>query len=154
MKRIQDLQAEIEALIDGDEARRNFYARTAEMAQRLAVIRAAGQQLQIVTAQDMEWGRDVSLWSSTRMERDAKDYISDNESEKNWKMIRGIIARHGGEMSRRSLSKLLSGRLKYRELEDILKDLADAGQIIVSKKIPERGGHPAVSYRFVPISEG
>ena len=144
----EKLKDDIEKLIDGDETRRNFYARTAEMAQRLAVIRAAGQQVQIIGVKDMEWGRDVSMWSSRRMERDARDYISDNEAQRNWKMIRGLIARHGGEMSRRNLANSLSGRLKYREIEDIIKDLIDAGQIIMTKKPQERGGHPLITYRY------
>lgn len=125
-----------------------YYARTAEMAVRLATILAAGRGSMAVTAEDMAWGRDVALWSATRMCALAKSYIAENDAQRLHNRVRRIIGSKGGRMSHRDLLRSLSGSVSKRELGDTMEQMTAAGTIIQHRSIPPLGGPVTITYEL------
>ena len=126
------LLREIEIAGDKDERREAFFARTAEMAVRLATIRASGCNAfkPTVSVADIEWGRDVAWWSATNIMRQSADYISETENESQAQDIVRIIRKEGGLMQKRALLRALNNRLKERDLRDLLNGMQANGRIV------------------------
>lgn len=123
-------------------------ARTAEMAIRLATIRAIGLQgiaAPVVTQDDLDWGIAFCTWSTERLIADVAEHMAENPLQAETKRIQRLI-RSRGRMKHRDLLRALGGRLKSRELEDILKGLKDAEVIVVEKVTPPAGGPATVWY--------
>ncbi|GAA0768753.1 bifunctional DNA primase/polymerase [Brevundimonas olei] len=123
-------------------------ARTAEMAIRLATIRAVGilgAQDPIVTLDDLEWGIDFCTWSAERLISDVAEHMAETPLQAESKRIQRLI-RARGRIKHRDLLRALGGRLRTREVEDIVKGLKDAEIIAVDKVIPPTGGTPTVWY--------
>ena len=135
----RDLADECERRGDENEAVPHF-ARTAETAVRLATIVAVGQNIDDprVSVADMEWGRDLALWSSERMADDAGDFVGDNDVAR----IRGRIMRKlkeakGKPVRDRELYQLLS--MKVKDLTEYMRDLHAMGRIR-REKVKSKGG--------------
>ncbi len=141
------LEAKVEEISD-DKHMEPFFARTAEIAVRMATIVAWGCGRMEVIREDMEWARDVALWSANNMAISAMDYMAENDHQKTYtKIIRMVENTSAKGLSRRDLLQRLRGAVKSKELEDMLKMAIEAGDIEQSKSIPTRGGHPAVTYK-------
>ncbi len=120
-----------------------FLARTVEMAQRLAVIRAVGinPAEPRVTVEDMEWGRQIALWSAERMMTDAQDYMAETQTQRDAMQVLRLI-RDRGPLKHRDLARALQHKMRPRDLQDTIKSLEDAGQVVVSEgERPPSGGH-------------
>lgn len=118
-----------------------FLSRTREMAVRLATIRALGISYMAprITVADMEWGRDLALWSAERMMEDANDYMSVNEHQATaMRILRVIKAR--GRIKKGDLLRAMQNRLKAKDLADHLSSLVESEQILVESIRPEAGG--------------
>jgi hypothetical protein len=125
-----------------------FFARVAEMAQRLATIRAMGQSASapVITADDMIWGRDLALWSAERMLAETAEHISENENQANTKRVLGLIKRNS-PCPHRTLLQRLGGIIKAAELGGIITNLEDAGLITTTVgERPAQGGRPPKVY--------
>jgi len=126
-----------------------FFTRTAEMAQRLAVIRAIGidPANPKVTLEDMDWGRDVAVWSAERMLEEAGEYmvetVHQGEAQRLLRVLKGR-----GWMTFRAISQSLKNRLKSKELRDMLDGLVDGGDLERREDQPPAGGHKIKSYRI------
>lgn len=126
-----------------------FFTRTAEMAQRLAVIRAIGMNPAApkVTLEDMDWGRDVAVWSAERMLEEAGEYmvetVHQGEAQRLLRVLKGR-----GWMTFRAISQSLKNRLKSKELRDMLDGLVDGGDLERREDQPPAGGHKIKSYRI------
>jgi hypothetical protein len=126
-----------------------FFTRTAEMAQRLAVIRAIGRDPAApkVTLEDMDWGRDVAVWSAERMLEEAGEYmvetVHQGEAQRLLRVLKGR-----GWMTFRAISQSLKNRLKSKELRDMLDGLVDGGDLERREDQPPAGGHKIKSYRI------
>lgn len=123
-----------------------FYARTHEMAIRLATIRAAGNMTDVVQAVDMEWGRDVAMWASDFTAMLAGKNIAENDYQRNYNRVLNAIAERKS-ISMRDLRRRVKG-LRELEWKDILAGLAAAEQVRVIKKTPPAGGPPSMIYEY------
>ena len=131
-----------------DEEVEPYFARTAEMAVRLATIRAAGCGRMQVTAEDMFWGRDVALWSAQRMARLGGNYIAENDNQRTHNKVMRIIAGKGGRITHRDLLRVIRGGITSRGLKDIMDQLMAAGEVVAHKSIPLTGGPPTITYEL------
>jgi hypothetical protein len=123
-----------------------YYARTGEMAIRLATIRAAGCGRMHVTAEDMAWGRDVALWSAARMAKLAGSYIAENDTQRLHNKVMRLLCGRGGRLKHRDLVRLLKGAVTSRGLKDIMDQMLASGEVVAHKSIPLAGGPPTILY--------
>jgi len=134
--------------VERREAEAAFLARTVEMAQRLAVIRAIGinPAAPSVSPEDIEWGRQIALWSAERMMADAADYMHETEFAKQSAAVLSAINR-AGRLQRNELVRKFYGRLDGRLLDGIVKSLVD-GEMVREEKVPAgpSGGRPKLVY--------
>jgi hypothetical protein len=146
------LRTDVRLRCHGDAQTRAISARTAEIAVRMATIRAAGEDPAhpIVTQAAMEWAAQVALWASKAMMRGAQDYIADSDNQSAANLVRRTIQQQEGRMRHRDLLRKLNHKIKDRDLKDIIRALAEAEQISVQKVIPEGGGTPSIWYTIVP----
>jgi hypothetical protein len=129
-----------------------FFTRTAEMAQRLAVIRAIGidPANPKVTLEDMDWGRDVAVWSAQRMVEESGEFMHENEHDQHMTAVRSIV-RKAGEISRSDLVKRVHRQMDSRRLEGVIKMLIDGDMIHEARgPIPVSGGRGKTLYRYGP----
>ena len=133
-----------------DLEREPFFARTAEIAIRLASIHALGCGRMEVERDDMIWGRDIAMWSAQNMSRVSGGYMAENETQKIYnRIIRFIDTSPDRTIHRRALLQKLKGAVKARDLEEMLKTAIDGGEIEETKKIPLQGGKPSVVYKML-----
>jgi hypothetical protein len=139
---------EITARGDADSTLEPFLARTAENALRLATIVAVGRDVDnpLIDAQTMTWAREFSVWSSDRLADGAGLYIADSDTQAAANAVRRAIQEDGGRVKRRDLLRKLQHRYKSRELEDVIKSLAESEHIRIEKVVPTGGGKPTMWY--------
>ena len=123
--------------------------RTAEIAVRLATVRAvgvAGADAQVSVA-DMEWGRDVALWSARRMIADASAYMSETEWQAKAKFVlRCITESPGRRITRTQLCKKVAHRFPARDLDALLKGLQEAAEVADNSSRSGKRGPEALTY--------
>lgn len=123
--------------------------RTAEMAIRLATVRAigiGGADAQVTVA-DMEWGRDVALWSAGRMIADAAAYMSETEWQAKAKFVlRCITDSPGRRITRTALCKKVAHRFPARDLDAIIKGLKDSEEVADNSSRSGARGPEALMY--------
>lgn len=137
----REVYQEFGRLLEDREADMAFLARTAEMAQRLATIRAVGIDpvSPVVTREDMIWGRDVALWSAERMMAETSDYMADTQNQAEAQRVIRTL-KEKGRMKHSDLLLAMRHRMKARDLKDLITGLADAGQVLVELERPASGG--------------
>lgn len=128
-----------------------FYARTAEMALRLASIRAAGRKSDQIEVADFIWARDLSLWSANRMKALAQGNIAENDTQRLHNRIISIMAENKGAASHSHIVQRLRGSVKSRDVKDAFELLLTGGNVTVSKAIPPAGGPPTITYKLVEL---
>lgn len=123
--------------------------RTAEIACRLATIRAIGiaGPDAVVTVGDVEWGREVALWSARRMIADTAAYMSESDHQARAK----FVLRHLNEapdryLSRTALCRKVNHRFDGRVLDLVLEGLLDAGQVRLNESDRKGPGRKATGY--------
>ena len=143
----ESLKAAVAEFTTEDNPAEPFYARTYEMALRLATVRAAGQGLAEVTAEDMRWGRDFAMASAAGMFAMAEDFISGSEHEANClSVLRYMKDRKGASVTLRDVSRRLS-TLKGRDVDEVIKSLCVQELIIERSPTPKPGakGRPSTA---------
>jgi hypothetical protein len=145
-ERVFDLLGEA---IEEREADAALLVRTAEMAVRLATIRAIGINHihPVVTVADMEWGRDLAMWSAERMIVDAADYMSETPAQADANLVYRLI-KERGSIDRSALLRKLQRKIKAEPLKGIVQLLADAGDIRIQKVEPPAGGPHKLVYHL------
>lgn len=144
----EGLLSDVERICRDDKVE-PYFARTAEMAIRLATILAAGRGAMEVTETDMAWGRDVALWSAFRMAAMGGSYIAENDTQRLHNRVVRLIGSRGGTISHRDLVRALGGGVKSRDLKDVMDNMVGAGTIISQRTIPPMGGTPTITYEIV-----
>lgn len=127
-----------------------FFTRSAEMAQRLATIRAIGinPASPSVSLADMQWGIQLALFSAEQTVAMARSYMSENPLQADTQRVLRII-RERKTISHRDLLRTLGSRIKTRDLKDMLEQIKDAELIRVNKETPPTGGPAKVVYEAV-----
>jgi hypothetical protein len=134
--------------IESDDALRPFYARTGEMAVRLATIRAAGRFSTTVDESDMVWGRDVALWSAARMATLAGEHMAGNEFAGYGNRIVRFMRKRQVPVTRREILQHMSGELRVKEVNDLMEMLVESGRVVASKKEKPVVGRPPTSPNY------
>ncbi len=127
----------------------DFRARTAEMALRLATIRAFGldQRSPSVAADDLAWGMELASWSASAMERMCMDFMAENETQKLANKVKRTIRELGGRCDRTALIRRLKNTVRARDLTETL-DLLKAGHFVAEQKVDAgpKGGRKQTIY--------
>ena len=143
------LKAEIQSR-EGHEA---LMQRTAEMAVRLATIRAIGisGEHAEVSPDDMQWGADLALWSAERLIADVDTHMVESDHQMRAKMVLRIINESPDRtIGRTALCRKVNHRFDARTLDAVLLGLCDAGQVEELKECSSgRAGRKASGYRAV-----
>jgi len=129
-----------------------FFTRSAEMAQRMATIRAIGRDgaAAKVTLDDMDWGIALARWSAEQTVEMASDYMTESEHDQHMTSVRTII-RQAGEISRSDLVKRVHRQMDSRRLEGVIKMLVDGDMIHEARgPVPLSGGRGKTLYRTGP----
>ena len=121
--------------------------RLAENAMKLALVRAVSRHPAApqIEADDVAWGRALSLHCIETLLREAEANVADNEYEAKLNKVVGIIRKFGpiseSQMVRRGF------KLPERERRDILATLVSSGQITKSERSGGPGkGQPTTLY--------
>lgn len=126
-----------------------FYTRSAEIAQRLAAIRAIGMDgaRAAIGLDDMDWGVALAERSATDTASMAREYMSENQYQADAQRVLRIIRGARSGITHSMLLRALQHALRARDLADILQGLEDAGRItsVVGER-PPSGGKPAKTY--------
>ncbi len=144
----------VEPLRDDEEVG-PFYARTAEMAVRLATIRAAGQKINgTVSESDIEWGAAVAINSARQAVEAASSNLAPNEFARQGNGVINFLKKRKGPSTRRDLSRQLR-ELTSRDLDAVLQKLIESGRIEEESppavKKPGAGRPPSAKlYRLAP----
>lgn len=138
----RELQAYVEDLQDKHPTKSPFYARTAEMAIRMATIRAAGENLlkPSIGVEDMEWARDLAMWSAERLASGAELYMAETETQEITNQILRIVRVNGGVITKMDLTRAMQHRFKSRELDEAIKLLVEAG--VINDEMVKTVGRP------------
>ena len=127
----RELTRWVEHELDNDMSKQAYLGRVAEMAVRLATIRAAGRggPTAQVDLSDMEWGAGVAGVAITGMMDRATNTLAPTvRSEFVEKLIK-IIRQHGS-ITRRKLQHRIQGRYRTQEVNDMLSQAIEAGFIV------------------------
>lgn len=133
------------------EADIDFFARTVEMAVRMASIRAIGiDPVQPrIGVSDIEWGCELALWSSERMMIEVKEWMADNEHQSEAQRTVRFI-KEAGRLSYSDLLRKLQHRMKTRDVKMMLDGLIEANQVRqVLGDLPANGGRAPIFYEVV-----
>ncbi len=133
---------EVQALTDRRAEIEPFMVRTGEMALRLATVRAAGinPDKPTLSKPDMEWGRDVAMWSARAMIAGAGEHMAETEIQGEAKRIVRMIRENGGRITRRDLLQRLKHRLKGRDFDNLMSDMISAETLRTEVSSPKGGG--------------
>lgn len=128
---------------------RVWYARTAEMAVRLATIVAIGidPAKPIITQSIMTWARDLAEWSGDRLVRDARRHMARGDFETTLKKTAAFM-REKGRATIGDINRRLEG-IPTRMVEDIIRKLLESDQIDELAKIEGRRGRPTRVFDWV-----
>ena len=90
-----------------------------------------------VSVEDMEWGRDLALWSAVAMARACGLYIAETQAQADANRILRIIKEMGGKCTKAAVTRKLRNVMRAREMDDTWKMLLLSGSLI---KIGEEKG--------------
>jgi hypothetical protein len=107
-----------------------YLVRCAEIAVRLATIRAVGHwgPDALVSLDDIQWGIDLAWTTGTRLLEKVQDFLPRNERSELTAKILGYIRRRN-PVKPRDIQQFMRGRLRTPEIKDILRQLHEAGEI-------------------------
>ena len=127
---------------------RDFLVRRAEIAVRIATIRALGEDIAnpSVNAACMEWAAGLASLSAEVMIEGARDYISDTDVQAEAQRIIRIVKDKGGMIRHRDLLRALNGRLRSRDFKDIMGGLLDGEMLVKVESRPDRTKQLVISY--------
>lgn len=125
--------------MDADPENERFLVRTAEMAVRIATIRAVGIDARDprVTKEDMAWGKNIALISAQAMIEGARDNMAENDRQR-WSNQMVNVVKRMGTATPRDLQQALKGKVKGAEFKDIIANLVEAGRIELVDLADER----------------
>lgn len=138
-----------------DEFGATLWARAAEKAMRLALIRAAshgGLEVPAINASDVLWACDVVDYYTTQMVEQAAGLISVNEVERKRNKFRDVmrkfLERHPGEGLVPHSHVIRYSKLSGRECQETANDLIDCQEIQIHQASPSSNGKRTTFYAF------
>lgn len=147
-KRYMAFSEEMQHRVSRDPDNGAFYARSAEMAVRIATIIAIGRlDDDQVRMADLEYGIMIAQRSAEMMQAGANDYMASNENQANAQKIMRAVRTRGGRCKYRDLVQSLKNSVKARDLRDILQSLCDGEQLEKQVVKPPNGGKELIWYQ-------
>ena len=125
-----DFTRVVEDHVDEHQGSGAYLARCAETAVRLATIRAAGRwgRSAGVDLSDIEWGVGVAWTAGQALAEAAQDFLPQNErGEMTEKILAYVRRKH--PVKPRDIQQFLKGRLRSKDIKDILSQLVEAGEV-------------------------
>ena len=126
-----------------------FFARTGEIAIRLATIHAVGCGRMEVEETDMRWGRDLAMWSASNLATAALGHIAENEFQGYFNTLLEAIRQAPNGLPRKEVHRVVKGRLKAKAIDEVIASLKEAELIEETKRWPAGGGRTPVIYRAI-----
>ena len=126
-----DFTRVVEDHVDEHQGSGAYLARCAETAVRLATIRAAGRwgRGASIDLSDIEWGVGVAWTAGRALAAAAQDFLPQNERSEMADKILSYIRRRHTSVKPRDIQQFIRGRLRSREIKDILAQLVEAGEV-------------------------
>jgi hypothetical protein len=148
-----DFAGSIERRMDSDVGLAYFLGRSAEIAVRLATIRAAGRSVGNydfnIDLSDIRWGIDLASASGNILTIEAREKMND---EMSFGQIVGkvieTIKKHR-RISRSALLRTLQKSVRSKELNDILRTLVESRTISIEIVHSPKGGPSATWYKII-----
>ena len=125
-----DFTRVVEDHVDEHQGSGAYLARCAETAVRLATIRAAGRwgRGASIDLSDIEWGVGVAWTAGRALAAAAQDFLPQNErGEMTEKILTYVRRKH--PVKPRDIQQFLKGRLRSKDIKDILSQLVEAGEV-------------------------
>ena len=125
-----DFTRVVEDHVDEHQGSGAYLARCAETAVRLATIRAAGRwgRGASIDLDDIEWGVGVAWTAGQALAAAAQDFLPQNErGEMTEKILAYVRRKH--PVKPRDIQQFLKGRLRSKDIKDILSQLVEAGEV-------------------------
>ena len=125
----------------------NLWARTAQNADKLALLYAASRDRHnpVIDHDAAHWGYGLAEWLTRRMVTLIGDNVADNPFHAGCLKVKRIIKNAGGKLNRNDLSRKM--KIKSRELDEIVDLMQDDGTIqAISIDTP---GRRKTEYRLV-----
>jgi hypothetical protein len=148
-------EEEMETAIEKDQRKQGFYQRCAEIAIRLATIRAAGKLPTDhefkVGLSDVEWGIAVARTAADQAFAEAGDRMPEDLLSHGAAVTKVIdIIRKAGfkGISKSAILRKVQKSIKGKDLTAILQTLYDSKTIVFDEVAQERGGHPTQIYKM------
>lgn len=146
--RYKAFSAEVDGIMRQEAERAAFYARTSEMALRIATIVAVGRlDDDQVRLSDLEYGIGLAMHSSQMMAEGAADYMAENENQANAQKVLRIIKEQGGIMKHKDLLRRMY-HMRARDFRDLIGMICESGALERIEIKTQTGPH-AAGYRLV-----
>lgn len=148
----KEYESEVKENADNDPVL-SLYGRYAEMAKRIALITAIGRATEnpsyaTIERRDMQFATSLVKWSIEQFIVMVRRDMTESLVQAQFKMVLNIIRRERRIM-RSSLYRSVDGRMKGRDLDDIIKMLIEGQNIGVHKeKTGPEGGRPKEEYVY------
>lgn len=123
--------------------------RFAEHCVKLAVVYAVGIDCRkpVVTVAALEWARSVMECSARALIEGIEGRVADNEYQAAYLLVLSAIREAGPDgILTSALVKRLRGKIRQRELDEILGQLQRGGEVWKAIKAPPGGGRPGERY--------
>ena len=126
----EDLAGEVDRQTDNQPATAPYVARCAEIAVRLATIRAAGRwgHGAAIDASDMTWAAELAWKAGQAMADAIVDQVPQTDRGEFVDKLLEIIRRRG-PVKPRDIQMYIRGRLKSAEIKDIVRQMIEAGEV-------------------------
>lgn len=133
-----------------EQANGLYFARTAEIAIRLAMIRAVGRKRVEMHAEDMQWGIEVALWSSDKLAELAEMHMAGSVHKERHNRLVQFLKRKG-RATRKDIHRFaFRSELDKRELAMVIDSMVEGGVIEkMEGGRPPQGGKMIEIYRLV-----
>lgn len=147
-----DFEHHIDSLIETDEEIKHFIGRTAEIAVRLATIRAVGRwgpygDGPTIDLSDIEWGIALAQTCGMALAKEAKSHMAETDRQA-WSNRIVQVIKNKGTATPRTIQQYVRNAIKGADIKDILESLCEAGMI--EKVAGDKGGRLVTAgYRYM-----
>ena len=132
-----------------------IYGRSSEMIKRIALIICCGRYAAkwmdgaCIEVEDITFARRLVDWSMETFVRDLRENLAENEFQANMKFVLGLL-RKSRQMSGTDLSRKIDGRIRPRELNEIIEYLENSGNILITTgEGSSKGGRKPKTYKYI-----
>jgi hypothetical protein len=148
----QALSLEVDQLIDRYDSLEFYVARTAEIALRLATIRAIGRAGRgaMLEAADLAWGKALALHCGKKLAEQCKVYMAENETQQWHNRILRFIQRKR-QVKVQDIQRSIGGALRSKDFHDVLHSLAEMGLVEPMVETNPAGRRRITGYKIRPL---